>query len=196
VFRWLMRSTPAHNAPQMWRVVGRIHMMQSARKILLIAVALAAGSLGPASASDLGASAQGAISSYRKQHGLPGVSVDPALMQLAHQQAAAMARANTMSHSVGGSFASRLGGANRSIAAENIAMGTKDLSSTLTMWKHSSGHNANLLKRGVSRIGVASANGGGRTYWALILAGSVERRPALTMVGRRRAAGPRTLPEW
>ena len=171
-------------------------MKQSATKALLIAIALAVGSLGPASASDLGASAQGAISGYRKQHGLPGVTVDAALMQLAHQQAAAMARSNTLSHSVGGSFASRLGGANRSIAAENIAMGTTDLSSTLAIWKRSSGHNANLLKHGVSRIGIASASGGGRTYWALILAGSVERRPPLTLVSRRRAAGPRTLPEW
>jgi uncharacterized protein YkwD len=170
-------------------------MSKSATRMLLATV-MALGSLASASASDLGASAQGAISSYRKQHGLAGVTVDPALMQLARQQAGAMARANTMSHSIGGSFASRIGGANRSIAAENIAMGTKDLPSTLTMWKHSSGHNANLLKSGVSRIGIASASGGGRTYWALILAGSVERRPALTLVGRRRAAGPRTLPEW
>jgi len=176
--------------------MGVFYMAHSAKKIILLATGLVLGSLLPASADDLGSSAQGAISSYRKQHGLSGVTVDPALMQLARQQASAMARANTMSHDVGGSFASRIGGASRNIAAENIAMGTKDLSSTLTMWKHSSGHNANLLKGGVSRIGIASANGGGRTYWALILAGSVERRPPLTLVGHRRAAGPRTLPEW
>ena len=149
-----------------------------------------------AAAQGLGAAAQGAVSSYRKQHGLPGVSVDPALMQLAHQQAAAMARSGSLSHSVGGSFASRIGGSNRGVAAENIAMGTNDLSSTLAMWKRSSGHNANLLKRGVNRIGIASANGGKRTYWALILAGPVERRPPLTLPGRRRAVGPSPIAGW
>src|SRR5262245_56282608 len=121
--------------------------------VLLLALVMPA----QASASDISASAQGAISGYRKQHGLGGVSVDPALMRLARQQAAAMARSGSLDHNVGGSFASRMGSSNRSIAAENIAGGTTDLASTLAMWKRSSGHNANLLKPGVSRIGIASA---------------------------------------
>jgi uncharacterized protein YkwD len=157
----------------------------------LLTIVFVLFSLGQALAED----AAGAVSSYRKQHGLPGVSTDPALTQLAHQQAAAMARSGSLSHSVGGAFASRVAG--RGTAAENIAMGTKNLSATLAMWKGSSGHNANLLRRGVTRIGVASATGAnGRMYWALIVAGPVEKRAALTLPGRRRAAGPRTLPEW
>jgi uncharacterized protein YkwD len=157
----------------------------------LLVVLFSVFSLGQALAQD----AAGAVSSYRRQHGLPGVSTDPALTRLAHQQASAMARSGSLSHSAAGPFASRVAG--RGNAAENIAMGTNNFSATLAMWKSSSGHNANLLRRGVNRVGVASATGSnGRMYWALILAGSVEKRPALTLPGRRRAAGPRTLPEW
>jgi hypothetical protein len=38
------------------------------------------------------------------------------------------------------------------------------------MWKSSYGHNANLLNRNVTRMGVASPSRDGTTYWALILA--------------------------
>ena len=63
-------------------------------------------SLGTASADTLGATAQSAISAYRRQHGLSAVTIDSALMQVASQQAHAMARAGVLSHSVGGSFQS------------------------------------------------------------------------------------------
>jgi hypothetical protein len=49
-------------------------------------------------------------------------------------------------------------------------MGTKTFAETLAIWKSSSGHNANLLKPNVTRIGLASASRDGTTYWALILA--------------------------
>ena len=146
-----------------------------------------------ASADTLGTSAQSAISAYRRQHGLSAVTIDGGLMQLARQQAHAMARAGVLSHSVGGSFQSRISGANRGMAAENIAVGARDFSSALAMWKRSSGHRANLLRGGVTQIGIASAQApqSKRVFWALIMAGSVERRPILRMPRMRRAAAPR-----
>ena len=135
-------------------------------------------SVGSASADSIGGGAAGAISAYRRQHGLSGVTVDPGLTAIASQQAHAMARAGVLSHSVGGSFASRVGGG-YGMAAENIAAGTRDLSSTIEMWKRSSGHRANLLKGGVTRIGIASAhapNSRYKVFWALVLAGSAEPR--------------------
>jgi len=154
-------------------------------------------SLGHASADPLSATAEGAISAYRREHGLPAVKIDAKLMQLAREQAQSMARAGVLDHNVGGSFQSRLGSANRSIAAENIAGGTHDFSSTLDLWKRSSGHRANLLKGGVTRMGVASAEAPETKYkvfWALILAGPVERRPPLTSSRARRALSPRLPP--
>jgi hypothetical protein len=101
-----------------------------------------------------------------------------------------MARAGVLSHSVGGSFASRVGGG-YGMAAENIAAGTRDFSSTLEMWKRSSGHRANLLRGGISRIGIASAhapNSRYKVFWALVLAGSAERAPRMKASPRMRRA--------
>lgn len=127
-----------------------------------IVLALSAGAALASPASE--------ISAYRKSHGLSAVSEDSALDALAAKQARAMAAAGVMDHSVYASFAQRISGYGTSAAAENIAMGTKSFSETLAIWKSSSGHNANLLMGDARRIGIASASGHGRTYWALILA--------------------------
>jgi hypothetical protein len=147
--------------------------------------------LAGASAETLTGTAEAAISAYRRQHGLPAVKADAALMGLAHQQVQSMARAGVLSHTVGGSFQSRVSHAGGNIAAENIAAGTGDFSSTLEVWKRSSGHRANLLKRGVARIGIASApapQSKYKVFWALILAGTIERHPALRAARVRRAS--------
>ena len=122
------------------------------------------------------ASPESEISAYRRSHGLPAVSVDPALNALAAKQARAMAVSGVMDHSVYAPFGQRISAYNTGDAAENIAMGTRTFSETLAIWKASSGHNANLLMGGARRIGIASAAGHGRTYWALILAASKEPR--------------------
>jgi hypothetical protein len=122
------------------------------------------------SASAAWASPESEISAYRKSHGLSTVTVDPALNALAAKQANAMAARGVMDHSVYASFSDRISPYNTFAAAENIAMGTKSFSETLAIWKVSSGHNANLLLGEARRIGIASASGHGRTYWALILA--------------------------
>ena len=163
-----------------------------------LALILLLASLGSAAADSLGASAAGAISAYRRQHGLSGVSVDSTLTHLASQQAHAMARAGVMSHSVGGSFQSRVGSAGRSFAAENIAYGARDLNSALDMWKRSAGHRANMLNSGVSQIGIASAQASsGRVYWALVMAGSAAPRGLRIKQPRmRRAAITRSGPSF
>jgi hypothetical protein len=120
------------------------------------------------------ASPESEISAYRRNYGLPAVSADPALNALAAKQANAMAAQGVMDHSVYAPFAQRISAYSTSAASENIAMGTKSFSETLALWKASSGHNANLLMSGARRIGIASASGHGRTYWALILAAPSE----------------------
>ena len=115
------------------------------------------------------ASPESEISAYRRSHGLPAVTADPALNALAAKQAHAMAASGVMDHSVYAPFAQRISAYSTVAAAENIAMGTKTFSETLAIWKASSGHNTNLLMGDARRIGIASASGHGRTYWALIL---------------------------
>src|SRR4051812_13568536 len=48
------------------------------------------------------------ISGYRRNNGLAAVSLDPALMRLADEQARAMAARDRMDHNVGGAFTDRL----------------------------------------------------------------------------------------
>jgi uncharacterized protein YkwD len=125
-------------------------------------------------ASPANADPQSEISAYRKSYGLSAVTVDPKLTDLARQQANAMAERGSTDHNVYASFRSRMAPYASPSAAENLAMGTKTFGETLALWKSSSGHNANLLKRNVARIGLASASRQGTTYWTLILAAPPE----------------------
>jgi len=117
---------------------------------------------------------QSEISAYRKTYGLPAVTADAKLTELARQQANAMAERHSMDHNVYASFHSRIAPYGSASAAENLAMGTKTFEETLATWKSSHGHNANLLNRNVTRMGLASASRDGTTYWALILAAPPE----------------------
>jgi uncharacterized protein YkwD len=130
------------------------------------------GQTGPATVSSADAAAT--ISEYRRSRGLSTVVVDGSLTAIALSQAQAMARANKMSHSLGGSFPSRLsrGGYNALIAAENLAAGPRNLDEAISSWRGSKGHNANLLKPGVTQIGIAVAYAPTSRYgnfWALVL---------------------------
>ena len=143
---------------------------------------------------DPGAAA-GEISSYRKGRGLSAVSLDPQLMDIASSHSAAMARANKMSHALWGegSFQQRLskGGYDAAIAVENVAAGHRTFAEAFAGWKASRGHNANLLKPGVTQMGIAVAytpNSKYGNFWTLVLAAPDERRAAFGIDVDLRAA--------
>jgi Cysteine-rich secretory protein family len=112
------------------------------------------------------------ISSFRLQHGESKVKIDPTLNRIAHEQAAAMAVSDVLSHSVLGPFASRVASYGGSRTAENIAFGYDTFPKTLDQWIASRGHRDNLLMHDATRVGVASAKSAksGRTYWAMVIA--------------------------
>ncbi|MEZ5889940.1 MAG: CAP domain-containing protein [Xanthobacteraceae bacterium] len=119
------------------------------------------------------------VSQYRRAHGLPAVKSDPQLTAIAERQAKAMAASGVMDHSVAGSFSSRVRGAHSGVAAENIAAGTKNWSDTFRAWKHSSGHNANLLLAKADSVGFAVArneNTRYKTFWAMVIADKSPRK--------------------
>jgi uncharacterized protein YkwD len=117
------------------------------------------------------------VSGYRKSRGLPAVALDSKLMKIAADHAHRMAAADRMAHVLPGegSFQRRLssGGFEAAAAAENIGAGYDTLEEAMAAWRTSRTHNANLLKRGVTRMGIASAYAPGsryRVYWSLVLA--------------------------
>jgi hypothetical protein len=157
----------------------------------IAAAVLAALALpGAACAEDLAAAAQAAISQYRAQHGLPAVTPDPRLMALAAEQARAMASADVLEHDVDRPFQVRVASYDPDVAVENIACGTRTFASTLDLWEHSPGHDANLRRDGVTRFGIAAAPAPASKYkifWSLIMAGSKPHH------GLRTAGGPGVL---
>jgi Cysteine-rich secretory protein family len=116
------------------------------------------------------------ISNFRLQHGEGRVTLDPTLTRIAHEQAAAMAGKDVLSHEVLGEFSRRIAPANAGRAAENIAYGYDSFPKTLTQWINSSEHRKNLLLHNASRFGVASVKSAatGRTYWSMEIAGDYE----------------------
>ncbi len=144
-----------------------------------LCVALALSGVAEASAAaprksptSLSASAAAEVSRLRAASGLAPVRPDPALARAAEAHAAAMARAGVMSHDVGGSFSSRLAAAGIATtqAAENVAMGQRNLAEAMASWTASSGHRSNMLMRSATRIGLGRAEGPGGPYWTMILA--------------------------
>ena len=121
------------------------------------------------------ATAAAMINAFRAQNGLGPVRVNTQLNGLAQRQARAMARANQMSHGVGGPFRSRLSasGYNARTAGENIAAGYKSFSAVLAGWQKSAPHRHTLLLRDAREMGIAVAYAPGTRYgnfWALVVA--------------------------
>jgi uncharacterized protein YkwD len=115
------------------------------------------------------------ISQYRQNNGLGMVVVDPGLMTLAEQQSQAMAARNKMDHDAKAPLDKRLGasGYPATVAVENISAGYHTLAEAFSGWRDSPPHRANMLKNGVTKLGIAASyapNTKYKVFWTLILA--------------------------
>lgn len=121
------------------------------------------------------AAARDMISLYRRNNGLDALSIDPALMNQAREQADTMAAQDKLSHEVRGSLTDRLNqaGFQKSAAVENVSAGYDTMAEVFSGWRNSPPHNANLLARGMKRMGIAAAYNPKTRYkvfWALVMA--------------------------
>jgi uncharacterized protein YkwD len=115
------------------------------------------------------------ISQYRQNNGLGSVVIDPGLTKLAEDQSMAMARNNKLDHDVKGPLAKRLNasGYPATLAVENVSAGYHTLAEAFSGWRDSPPHKANMLKTGVTKMGIAASYAPGTKYkvfWTLILA--------------------------
>ena len=120
------------------------------------------------------------ISLYRQNNGLGGLVVDPDLMKLAEQQSQAMASQNKLDHDVKAPLAKRLNGSGypATVAVENVSAGYHTLAEAFSGWRDSPPHRANMLKSGVTKLGIAASyapNTKYKVFWTLILASSEAR---------------------
>jgi uncharacterized protein YkwD len=88
----------------------------------------------------------------RARSGMPPLAADGQLMNGARNHASWMARNRNLSHGSG--------------VTENIGMGQTSASEAVSSWMQSSGHRANILGGGHTRIGVAMVHSAdGTAYW-------------------------------
>jgi uncharacterized protein YkwD len=121
------------------------------------------------------------ISGYRRNNGLNVVALDDTLMRMAEQQARAMASKNRFEHDAAGPFAQRIkkSGYDAKVAVENIGAGYHTLAEAFSGWRDSPPHRANMLRSGVTKMGIAAAYAPGTKYkvfWSLILAAPDDHR--------------------
>ena len=119
------------------------------------------------------------ISGYRQNNGLGAVTIDPALMQMAQAQAQAMAARDKVENDAKGAFAKRMkaAGFDAKTSAENISAGYHTLAEAFSGWRDSPPHRANMLKVGVTRMGIAAVyqpSSKYKVFWALIMAAPEE----------------------
>jgi uncharacterized protein YkwD len=127
------------------------------------------------------AAAASMISGYRTNNGLPAVALDPELTRLAEMQATVMARRDKLDHNAAKPFVARLkaSGYDAKYAAENIGAGYHTLAEAFSGWRDSPPHNANMLLKGATRIGIAAVYTPAskyKVYWALIIAQPDDRK--------------------
>ena len=127
------------------------------------------------------AAAQSMISGYRGNNGLGAVTLDPDLMKLAEEHSRGMAARDKLDHDVGKAFNQRIRGGklDAKMAVENVSAGYHTLAEAFSGWRDSPPHRANMLKAGVTRMGIAavySPKSKYKVFWTLILAAPDERR--------------------
>lgn len=126
------------------------------------------GQLDPATAASM-------ISGYRANNGLGAVTLDPELMRLAEEHSRNMAARDKVDHDVGKASRQRARGgrADAKVAVENVSAGYHTLAEAFSGWRDSPPHRANMLNKGVTRMGIAatySPNSKYKVFWTLILA--------------------------
>jgi len=121
------------------------------------------------------------ISQYRQNNGLGAVMIDPQLMSLAENQSQAMASRNKLDHAVKAPLPQRLNSAGYPaiLAVENVGAGYHTLAEAFSGWRDSPPHRTNMLKSGVTKMGIAASyapNTKYKVFWTLIMAATEERR--------------------
>ena len=132
--------------------------MLAPMRVILIAAAIGFALAVPAQALDL--------NDYRRAHKLPPLAYSSELAAAAQWHANDLARRNRLDHK---GFRERMRVIS-STAAENVSYGCETEDCAIRQWARSSHHRRNMLMKGVSRFGLASARSDkGRMYWVLEL---------------------------
>jgi uncharacterized protein YkwD len=107
------------------------------------------------------------LNSFRAQHKLPPLSYSAMLAAAAYGHAHDLARRQRLDHK---GFKERVMSIVSGAGAENVLFGCETEDCAIKMWARSAGHRRNMLMKGISSYGIASAKAeNGRTYWVMEL---------------------------
>lgn len=115
--------------------------------------------------------ARAMISAYRLNAGLNALTLDPALVEAAQQEATAMAAADKPVQA--DAVKARLARAGQAGSEANLSAGYRRLAEAFSGWRDSPQHDRVMKTPGATRMGIATAYAPGskyQVYWALILA--------------------------
>jgi uncharacterized protein YkwD len=132
-------------------------------------------SMNAAGATVDAATAASMISGYRRNNGLGAVRLNSTLTRMAAEQSRAMAARDKLDHNLVRALPQRLAraGYDAKIAVENIGAGYHTLAEAFSGWRDSPQHRANMLRSGVTEMGIAvayTARSKYKVYWTLIMA--------------------------
>lgn len=132
---------------------------------LLAAGGLTAVGIGEAGAA-IGSGYESAVAQHtnaeRSQRNLPSTSWSRCLDRFAEAQATKMARKQSLEHQELAPIVRTCG---LDLAGENVAMGYPNGKAATAAWMNSSGHRANILKRGYRMHGVGAYRDAAGTWW-------------------------------
>lgn len=125
--------------------------------LTLLLVALASttaltGELRPAGVTPYGETLLVEINRYRQENGLNGLRFDPGLVRLAQKHSFTMFRDKRISH---GNFSQRFERADSRLCVENVGWHYSNPLGIFEAWRHSRGHDQNLLREGITKAGIA-----------------------------------------
>lgn len=141
---------------------------------IVVALAVAAGLLGPAAPAQAATGNAGTVftltNAQRTGAGLKPLAANAVLDQTAQAWAQQLANTCTFAHSTSTWRTSKTTVAGWAATGENIAAGHTSASQVVTAWMNSSGHRANILNTRYTGLGVGYATSTRcyRTYWVQI----------------------------
>lgn len=129
---------------------------------LLSVVVVLCGPLVPAFAGDAD-EIVAMINAERAAKGLPGLAVNAQLEKSAQKHATDMHKKSYFSHTGknGSTLMQRVkrAGYKPCLAAENLSIGYSSVAKAIEGWMNSKGHRQNILRKGVTEIGIGVADG-------------------------------------
>jgi len=128
----------------------------------LAAAAVRAKEMRPAGVTAYGETLLTEINLYRRENGLNSLRFDPLLIQLAQKHSFEMFQGKMLSHS---NFKSRFERSGSRSCVENVGWNYPNPLKMFESWRGSRGHDENMLKEGVRKVGIAEV-GKYVTYFA------------------------------